>query len=86
MRGVVQGDGEGDVVKETRVETVDFQSQAGQGGAKKEPVQVVHQHHPSSATGGSTGGVVSSAASAVARSIESAKEMLTGKGAGGDAN
>ncbi|XP_077225316.1 uncharacterized protein LOC143858543 [Tasmannia lanceolata] len=54
-------------MKETKVETVDYQKSAGQETVKKD-VEVIHQ--PQQPTGGETG------ASAVAKGIQSAKDTV----------
>ncbi|KAJ8640675.1 hypothetical protein MRB53_017369 [Persea americana] len=61
-------------VTEKRVETVDYQSQAGQGQIERREVEVVHQYHP---TGGNTG---NSAGDLLGEAIQSAKEAIAGSG------
>lgn len=59
--------------KEEKVETVDYQSLAGQCHEVKKPVQVIHQPHPSN----DTEGVLANAATTVANPLQSAKETLS---------
>ncbi|XP_024020660.1 uncharacterized protein LOC21392621 [Morus notabilis] len=64
---------------ETKVNTVDYQSSAGQGQQKRD-VQVIHKSHPSensTTTGG--GSVLSSAATAASAAVQSSKDALSGK-------
>ncbi|KAM5576657.1 hypothetical protein ABKV19_007484 [Rosa sericea] len=61
--------------KETKVNTVDNQSSAGQGQEQRN-VQVVHQSHPSPIAN-TSGGVLTSAAAAVASTLRSAKEAIS---------
>ncbi|KAG2724328.1 hypothetical protein I3760_01G012100 [Carya illinoinensis] len=62
---------------ETRVDTVDYRSSTGQS-LEQRSVQVIHQPHSSgnSTTGG---GVLASAAAAVASTVQSAKDIYSGK-------
>ncbi|XP_040994621.1 uncharacterized protein LOC121241081 [Juglans microcarpa x Juglans regia] len=62
---------------ETRVDTVDYRSSTGQG-LEQRNVQVIHQPHSSgnSTTGG---GVLASTAATVASTLQSAKEIYSGK-------
>ncbi|KAJ7944468.1 Small GTPase superfamily, ARF type [Quillaja saponaria] len=61
---------------ESKVDTKDYHSSAGQGQEERN-VQVVHQPHPSK---GSTtsGGVLAGAAAAVESTLESAKDAISG--------
>lgn len=62
---------------ETRVDTVDYLSSAGQGQQQRS-VQVVHQSNPvdDSAT---SSGVLANAAAAVTSTLQSAKDAISGK-------
>ncbi|VVA17265.1 PREDICTED: POPTR_0007s10560g [Prunus dulcis] len=62
--------------KETKVNTVDVRSSAGQQGHEHSNVQVVHQPHPSAKTN-TSGGVLTGAAAAVATTLQSAKDAIS---------
>lgn len=62
-----------DQKEEKKVETVDYQSSAGQCHEVKKPVQVIHQPHPSN----DTDGVLANAATTVANTLQSAKETVS---------
>ena len=57
------------------VETVDYQSSAGQSQDQKKPVQVIHQPHASKSN--TSGGVLANAAASVATTLQSAKEAMS---------
>ncbi|XP_028055922.1 uncharacterized protein LOC114260058 isoform X2 [Camellia sinensis] len=65
---------------ERTVNTVDYRTSAGQA-QEQEPVQVVHQSHlPTTTTNSNTsGGILVGAANAVASTLQSAKEAISGK-------
>lgn len=58
-------------VTEKRVETVDYQSPAGEGQVERREVEVVHQYNPTGAN---------SAGELVGEAIQSAKEAIAGTG------
>lgn len=62
-------------VHETKVNTVDYRSSAGQEQPHKEDVQVVHQTQPGDEK---TGGPLASAAAAVKNTVQSAKDAVSG--------
>ncbi|KAF9621931.1 hypothetical protein IFM89_029151 [Coptis chinensis] len=63
-------------VKETEVDTVDYRSPAGEDQpAKKENVQIIHQTKPGDET---KGGVLSDATAAVTKTVQSAKDAISG--------
>ncbi|GMY11822.1 hypothetical protein FCV25MIE_07061 [Fagus crenata] len=62
---------------EKRVDTVDYRSLAGQGQEQRS-VQVIHQPH-SSENSTTSGGVLAGAAAAVATTLQSAKDAVSGK-------
>ncbi|KAL6013672.1 hypothetical protein ACLOJK_004170 [Asimina triloba] len=64
-------------MKERRVQTVDHHSPAEQGQKQwTREIEVIHQHHPTSEAAG--GGVVAGAAEAMANTIQSVIDALTG--------
>ncbi|KZV40587.1 hypothetical protein F511_36052 [Dorcoceras hygrometricum] len=68
-----------DKMVETKVDTVDIRSSAGQGQETR-PVQIVHQlHPPAPADSNSGGGVLASATASIASAIQSAKDAVSGK-------
>ncbi|MED6185517.1 hypothetical protein PIB30_057895 [Stylosanthes scabra] len=70
---------------QTRVETVEYRSSAGQPQEQRK-VEVVHQHHPNTNTNTNTktqtktktsGGILTDAAAAVSSTLQSAKDALS---------
>ncbi|KAL5999478.1 hypothetical protein ACLOJK_037763 [Asimina triloba] len=65
------------LMKERRVQTVDHHSPAEQGQKQRtREIEVIHQHHPTSEAAG--GGVVAGTAEAMANTIQSVIDALTG--------
>ncbi|KAL5999422.1 hypothetical protein ACLOJK_037707 [Asimina triloba] len=65
------------LMKERRVQTVDHHSPTEQGQKQRtREIEVIHQHHPTSEAAG--GGVVAGAAEAMANTIQSVIDALTG--------
>ncbi|KAJ0096391.1 hypothetical protein Patl1_28619 [Pistacia atlantica] len=62
-------------VVERRVETINYESSAGQGQQVKS-VDVVHQPHPQKSPN-TSGGVLAGAAAAVESTLQSAKEAIS---------
>ncbi|CAH9089948.1 unnamed protein product [Cuscuta epithymum] len=63
---------------ERKVETVDYQSSAGQGQEKR-PVEIIH-HHPLPTTHSNqktSGAVLTNAAASVVSTLDSAKEAIS---------
>ncbi|KAK9165824.1 hypothetical protein Scep_001015 [Stephania cephalantha] len=63
--------------KGVKVHTVDYRCPPGQE-VRTETVQVVHEVHSDGSDGGAATGAVAGAAEAVAKTIQSAKEYLSG--------
>ncbi|CAK9152714.1 unnamed protein product [Ilex paraguariensis] len=63
---------------ERMVDTVDNRSSVGQGQEQK-PVQVIHQSHSAKEDSGTGSGVLASATAAVASTLQSAREAVSGK-------
>ncbi|KAK9285984.1 hypothetical protein L1049_025187 [Liquidambar formosana] len=63
---------------ETKVDTIDYRSSAGQGQEQRN-VQVIHQSHPTAGDSAASGGVLAGAAAAVASTLQSAKEAISRK-------
>lgn len=62
---------------ETKVDTVDYRSSAGQAQEERH-VQIIHQPHSTTNTN-TSGGVLAGAAAAVASTLQSAKDAISKK-------
>ncbi|CAN1310074.1 hypothetical protein LINPERPRIM_LOCUS27941 [Linum perenne] len=72
--------GGGSAMAETKVNSVDYRSSAGQGqGQEPKKVEVIHQTPtPSQPKSNTSGGVLASAAASVATTLQNAKEAISG--------
>ncbi|CAN1191930.1 hypothetical protein LINPERHAP2_LOCUS41282 [Linum perenne] len=82
-KGTERVNEEGEI--ETKVETVDHRSSAGEGVAGREKVGVVHLRRDNKDSS-SGGGVLAGAAAAVSNTFKSAKEAIMGKGTNNNSN